>query len=256
MAADESHHIRLDRRKHFRTSSFEVRRLIDKKIKAAIFDFWQTLIDTSTVDSTAVWNAYTGASKELVYMAMNRHEDDFMSGRISLPDWPYLVADTLGIKISEQTAKKITAEIQELWIKESEPYADARELLLDLRSAGIKTAVCSNANPFTRAVIDFYFSDVLDARIVSCEVGHIKPNPEIFQATIRELRVRPDEVAYAGDGGHNEISGAKTFGFSTILVRSERGWVKNNPQDDPGEAADERVDLLSQISALLIPGRA
>jgi HAD superfamily hydrolase (TIGR01509 family) len=229
---------------------------IRREVKAAVFDLWQTLIHTDSVDSASVWQKHTGVSREAISRAINRHEHAFMAGRLSLAKWPYRVAETAGITLTERRASLIRCDLQELWIRESRPYPGTHELLEALRARGIKTAVCSNANPFTREVIRHYFGGVLDVMVVSCNARLCKPNPRIFERALARLGVRAEDAVYSGDGAHREIPAAKSIGFHTVLVRHEEGWVTKNPSDDPGPAADTSVRAISDLFSVLTPGQA
>jgi putative hydrolase of the HAD superfamily len=60
--------------------------------------------------------------------------------------------------------------------------------------------------------------DFFDVVVFSCRVGFIKPEPEIYAIALRELKVRPEDVLYVGDGGSDELRGAKETGMTTVLT--------------------------------------
>jgi putative hydrolase of the HAD superfamily len=57
-----------------------------------------------------------------------------------------------------------------------------------------------------------------DAVVFSCRVGFVKPEPEIYAVALSELNVRPEHVLYVGDGGSDELMGAKDVGMTTVLT--------------------------------------
>jgi putative hydrolase of the HAD superfamily len=57
-----------------------------------------------------------------------------------------------------------------------------------------------------------------DTVVFSCRVGFIKPEPEIYAIALRELKIRPEDVLYVGDGGSDELRGAKETGMTTVLT--------------------------------------
>ena len=79
-------------------------------------------------------------------------------------------------------------------------YADTLPVLAALRSAGVPVVVVSNigfdVRPVTRALgID----PLVDAYALSYEVGHCKPEPEIFRAACAMVGADPREAVMVGD---------------------------------------------------------
>lgn len=226
--------------------------LTDLPVEAAVFDLWQTLVHTDSVDPAAIWGRHTGVPRGRITPVMHALEETFMRGAIPLSEWPYAVATRAGLDLTHEQATAIRDDIADMWVRESHPYPGVQEMLEALRSAGKKTALCSNANPFTLNVVKTYFKGLLDAVIVSCRVQAAKPDPRIYQAVIDKLGIPPERMIYVGDGGHQEISGAKRLGFKTVLIESPEGHVRNRPEDDPGTDADWRLPMASGVLILLL----
>jgi HAD superfamily hydrolase (TIGR01509 family) len=55
--------------------------------------------------------------------------------------------------------------------------------------------------------------------VISGEVGHIKPEPEIFQILLDKIGRPPDECLFIDDSLAN-IGQAQKLGFATILFQS------------------------------------
>jgi putative hydrolase of the HAD superfamily len=88
-----------------------------------------------------------------------------------------------------------------------------------LRAAGIRTALVSDAG----------FDDVeswpasplrsrLDAVVFSCEVGVRKPDRRIYERALAAVGARAPDALFVGDGGSDELRGARAAGMSSILV--------------------------------------
>lgn len=60
--------------------------------------------------------------------------------------------------------------------------------------------------------------DFFDVVIFSCRVGYIKPEREIYEIALNELKVRAEDVLYVGDGGSDELKGARDMGMTTVLT--------------------------------------
>ena len=88
-----------------------------------------------------------------------------------------------------------------------------------LRTAGIRTGLVSDAG----------FDDVeswpgsplrprLDAVVFSCEVGVRKPDRRIYERALAEVGVRATDTLFVGDGGSDELRGARDVGMGAVLV--------------------------------------
>jgi HAD superfamily hydrolase (TIGR01509 family) len=80
------------------------------------------------------------------------------------------------------------------------PYADTGPALRALRAAGVPVAVVSNIGfdirPFFKA---WDLLDLVDAFVLSYEVGRCKPDPAIFLGACAELGVPPTRAIMVGD---------------------------------------------------------
>jgi len=92
------------------------------------------------------------------------------------------------------------------------------EILGRVREKGVKIGLISNAD-----IIDIkYWNDsplsaFFDSVIFSCDVGILKPETEIYQLAMKRLNVKPEESIFIGDGGSNELFGARRAGMKTIF---------------------------------------
>ena len=108
----------------------------------------------------------------------------------------------------------------------------AVEVIKALKQRGKKIALVSNADviesaAWRRSPVSPYFDVVL----FSCEVGYVKPELEIYELCLKELREKPEDCVFVGDGGSNEFDGAKKAGLSCIMVTgiAEKIWPEKMP---------------------------
>jgi len=100
-------------------------------------------------------------------------------------------------------------------------YDDAAAVLATLRQRGIRTAVLSNVGVDIRPVMEREGLRV-DAVVLSCEVGAVKPDPIIFEAALQALGTMAEETLMVGDSWKDD-SGAAAIGMRTLLLPRTRG---------------------------------
>ena len=131
-------------------------------------------------------------------------------------------------------------------------FDDVMPALLGLRSAGMKTAVVSNADEdVTVVALHFAFADRMDLIVTSALVGYEKPDPRTFRAALDPLGVEPAAALHVGDQPKSDIAGAAGIGMGTSLL------------DRYGRHADHagpRVGSLTELADLVlasgvVPGR-
>jgi protein tyrosine phosphatase (PTP) superfamily phosphohydrolase (DUF442 family) len=66
-----------------------------------------------------------------------------------------------------------------------------------------------------------------DAVALSYEVGHAKPAPHIYRVVTERLGVAPSRCMYVGDGGSDEINGARALGMMTVRIDQEHGFGRS-----------------------------
>lgn len=96
--------------------------------------------------------------------------------------------------------------------------AGAYETLCDLKDAGVKLAVVSNFDTRLRKLLkDLHVSDMFDAIVVSSEVGHEKPAPEIFKIALDQIGVEASMAVHVGDDETADKAGANAIGLECWL---------------------------------------
>ena len=97
-------------------------------------------------------------------------------------------------------------------------YPDTAEVLASLKDRGIKVAVLSNiAFDIRPAFADLGVEHLVDAFVLSFEVGAIKPDPKIFEHALAALGSEPERTLMIGDS--EEADGAaRKVGCAFALV--------------------------------------
>ena len=116
------------------------------------------------------------------------------------------------------------------------------ETLQALKSRGCELCLVSNADAIDiRHWTDSPLAPLFCHVIFSCQVGMIKPDPGIYLLAAQRLGVSLRDCVFVGDGGSDELAGAKRAGMHTIQVRH---IAKRNV-----EGADYMVDDFRDILA-------
>jgi HAD superfamily hydrolase (TIGR01509 family) len=97
------------------------------------------------------------------------------------------------------------------------PYADTADTLRALRVAGVPVAVVSNVGFDLRPHFDAWeFTELVDAFVLSYEVGRCKPDPAIFFRACGMLGVEPERALMVGDTPAD--AGAVRAGCATLVL--------------------------------------
>lgn len=99
---------------------------------------------------------------------------------------------------------------------------DAVATLRRLRQRGLRIGVISDCtHELPEIWPDLPVAPWVDATVFSVVIGQRKPHPSLYLSVCAQLGVRPDEVVYVGDGGSNELTGARSLGIPAVRLVAE-----------------------------------
>ena len=126
------------------------------------------------------------------------------------------------------------------------------EALNRLRSTGLRLGLISNADAMEVAPWpNCPLAGVFDVEIFSCDVGMAKPDAAIYRKCLNAMGLPAEECLFVGDGGSNELAGAKAVGLKTVFIS---GIIKELwPERIPSRlaAADHHIQQLPEILELV-----
>ena len=146
---------------------------------------------------------------------------------VSLTPMPQFWVDyDMGVLTIDQVADELAAyrgvepafarEMIQIAIGKQETIAPTAELIADLKQAGYRLYVLSN---MSREFIDFLREQEVyanfDGDVVSCEVGVVKPMPEIYDVLLERFSLEPSETIFIDDRREN-IDAAEAKGISAF----------------------------------------
>jgi putative hydrolase of the HAD superfamily len=146
------------------------------------------------------------------------------AGNVSQEEWwrdmVFQTLDLAGVRMADREA--YFRELYDLFAHATvwRLFPDARETLAAIRQRGLKIGLLSNWDHRLRPVLEeLELLPLLDAVIISCEVGAEKPDPKIFRAAWTALGVSdPAEVIHVGDSYREDVLGATAVGMRAVLM--------------------------------------
>lgn len=227
-------------------------------IDAVLFDWGGTLTPFHNIDLVEMWAA---------------------AARVISPDASDQLADAL--LASEQAAWRRTAEGAESFTTEqvirsacesvslpdpmdlleraSLAYRDewagylmarpeAAGVLAGLRRENLRTGLLSNTH-WPRewqeaALAADGLLPLLDARVYTSDLTHMKPHPRAFAALLEAVGTTADTAVFVGDRLHDDVAGAKAVGMRAI-------WVRNDVVPGYDVEPDATVDSLGEVAGIV-----
>lgn len=128
------------------------------------------------------------------------------------------------------------------------PYPGIVELLTELRAAGVRTAVATNSDSRSAAVVlgAHRLGQLMDAIVTVDQVSGPKPNPESIQLAVARLGLTPDQVIFVGDSPADMVASRAT---GTLSVAA--GWGHQTPGIPP-EAIDRVAQHPAEVARMVL----
>jgi HAD superfamily hydrolase (TIGR01509 family) len=200
-------------------------------IRAVLLDFHATLVDQGDAD------AWLAAGLARSGIALTEQEHAVIAARLddiwghargidphsardhSAEAHATVFRDVMSGHVADVLSQALYDVMLDMWWA----YDDAAPLLDALRARGVRTAVLSNVGVDIRPVMQRQGLRT-DAVILSCEVGAVKPEPQIFAAALDALDVAAAETLMVGDSWKDD-AGAGALGIRTLILPRTRGRV-------------------------------
>ncbi|MBM3887226.1 HAD family phosphatase, partial [Candidatus Dependentiae bacterium] len=190
----------------------------EKKYTTLIFDLGGVIVDEKQIGPAAD-KLYPGSNAATIMTTIYRqkHWGDFDRGVYDIPTFAQLVEREYGFNPATTTLllKDIVSSIPLL--------SYGIEILQTAKKQGYKVYALSNAyhGIFEAFVQKHEVFKLFDGAIISCNVGHIKPEAEIYNALLNQYNINPDEALFIDDLETN-IVGATAVGIDGIVCRDPK----------------------------------
>jgi putative hydrolase of the HAD superfamily len=180
----------------------------------------------------------------------------FVPDALEEVEYPGLVRELLesfGVEVADDELDRFLAAEHAAWEPARLVGAHTHALLDSLRERGLSTGLVSNAfDPgwlLHEDLVRMGLAERLDAAVFSSEVGKRKPHPAIFEATLEQLGVAPEDALFVGDRRLEDIQGAKALGMTTVQAL----WFRADDEElgiDPDFEAFTPMDVLNVVRRL------
>ncbi|HXD19670.1 MAG TPA: HAD family hydrolase [Vicinamibacterales bacterium] len=121
-----------------------------------------------------------------------------------------------------------------------------------IRAAGLRTALISNADVMEVAAWpESPLAAQFDVEVFSCVAGCVKPERAIYERCLQALNVRADEAMFVGDGGANELVGAKDVGMTTVFMSGVMATLWPDRVAARRSACDHHIERIPELLDLL-----
>ena len=221
-------------------------------IRACVFDAYGTLFDVSAATAcnrnelgdradalASLWR-----SKQLEYSWLRSLRGDYV-------DFWHVTGQSLDYALAALGLRDpvLRSRLMELYFV-LDAFPDVRDALIEIKSAGLKTAILSNGSSsmLTAAAHRARLDDLLDAVISVDSVRMYKPHPTVYQLAVDRLKLPAEGICFLS-ANYWDASGAALFGFRVI-------WINRTgalPDPLPGEP-DREIQSLAALPALLGAG--
>jgi putative hydrolase of the HAD superfamily len=127
--------------------------------------------------------------------------------------------------------------------------AETEEVLARLKARGKRLGLLSNASvmeigAWDRSPIAPFF----DSALFSCFAGYMKPDRRIYEMSMDALGVTPEQCVFVGDGGSQELEGARDVGICAIMVAGMIRDLWPDRIEERRQHADLMIEHLRELT--------
>src|SRR6266542_6083176 len=188
------------------------------RLRAVVFDLFHTLTGPESEWSDLPWTSdVLGIDRGVWNDLMVTRSRWRLAGEETDP---YVIVGTLARQVDpsitdDRILEATRCRIQRFKDSLARIPTENVETLRALRASGFRLGLISNADVMEVAPWPTCpLAGLFDVELFSCEVGLVKPEPAIYVRCIEALGVSPAECLFVGDGGSNELAGARAAGMS------------------------------------------
>jgi putative hydrolase of the HAD superfamily len=213
-------------------------------VKAVLLDFYGTLAETR--DWGPSWEQLVAElGYELAPDVRDRWWNDGIDGiehdehsqsRDHYVAWQQTrvrgMLDECGVAACDQDI--LIARVREIsGHRQINAYDEVGDVLAELRCRGVALATCSNWDWDLHEALDAAgVNGLVDITVSSAWVGARKPHRRIFEHTLAELGVTPEDALFVGDTWSCDVEGPRAVGMRSVYLRRAHFGPDNTAPHD------------------------
>jgi HAD superfamily hydrolase (TIGR01509 family) len=204
----------------------------ERVVQGVLFDLFETLMTEFVIESAGppVWGApgdALGVEEASFRRGWADRKDRRMTSELSYIETLTEICHECGVVPPATTILELH-ELRQSRRREAFAAIPAAvlEMLDELRSTGLRTAIVSNCSVEEAEHLE---QSELEARVDACVLsfreGVQKPDPAIYLRACERLGVEPSDAVFVGDGSFDELRGASAAGLEPIWASwFTAGW--------------------------------
>ena len=205
-------------------------------VDAVIFDWGGTLSVFVSIELVDVWRLAARhldpAREDEIAKVLFDVEDRFWARTAStqtsgtLGDLVAEASAELGLDVGEAVLEEAAVRHLDAWTPHIRHQPDAAEALSALRDRGLRIGLLSNTH-WPRSFHEQLLAkdglaDLIDVRLYTSEMTHMKPHPSVFRAALEAVGVDdPQRAVFVGDRPYDDVHGAQQAGMRGVLVGND-----------------------------------
>ncbi|MDQ5821750.1 MAG: HAD-IA family hydrolase [Actinomycetota bacterium] len=219
-------------------------REVSSKLRAVIFDLWDTLVLYDVEHSRAMERRIAerlGADPDQFHRVWRESRSERDGGSL---------ADSFrSVGATDELLPELLELRRNAFREVAVPQDGALETLRELRGRGFRLGIISVCSEEVAELWEeTAFAGLFDSTVFSCSVGLRKPDPAIYRLALDELGVEPAEAMFVGDGANDELAGAQRVGMRAVLIlRPEQ----DEPYWEDARGWQPRIHLIPEVLELL-----
>jgi len=219
-----------------------------EKIKAVIFDLWNTLAYSDTTQNPMLLLERRVGLKPEQYKKIERA---FMLQKFStVVDAAKHICDCMG----KEPDPQMISDLLDIWDKSKIHFTFFPDVIPELEKLREKhkTAVISNTDCFTmKPFFDAGYKKYFDCIAFSCETGMLKPDTDMFRLVLHNLGVKPEEAVMVGDNLHDDVQASLAVGMHAVLIKRDPKEFHFVPSWVEHGAYEKEIKNLKELEKFL-----
>jgi putative hydrolase of the HAD superfamily len=227
-------------------------------IDAVLFDWGGTLTPYHDLDLMEFWSAaaqviaperaeeLATALLQIELAAWQAAKDTMVS--FTTAQLMRTAREAIGWDVEEAVEQLAVVAYRDRWAPYMVHRRDAESVLRGIRARELRIGMLSNTHwprewhEDALAAADLL--ELIDARVYTSELPHLKPHPAAFAAVLDAVGATAKSSVFVGDRRYDDISGAEAVGMRTV-------WVRNDVVPGYDVEPDAVIDELSELIDVL-----